>query len=65
MSLIKTDAEAVKILNKIRACRYDEKCKMECEKCPCNYSDEELHEAIARATQALKERRKDDEILVQ
>lgn len=51
-----TDEEAVKVINRIRACRYDEKCKFECEKCPCNYTDEELHEALRRGSEALKER---------
>ena len=54
-----SDVEAIKVINKIRGCRYDEKCKMECDKCPCNYTDEELHEALGRATECLKERGKE------
>lgn len=54
-----SDVEAIKVINKIRACRYDENCKFECEKCPCNYTDEELHEALGRATRVLEERSKE------
>ena len=54
-----SDLEAVKVINRIRGCRYDEKCKMECEKCPCQYTDEKLHEALGRATEALRERNKE------
>ena len=54
-----SDLEAVKVINKIRCCRYDEVCKFECEKCPCHYTDEELHEALGRATESLKERGKE------
>ena len=54
-----SDLEAVKVINRIRGCRYDEGCKMECEKCPCNYTDEELHEALGRAAESLRERCKE------
>ena len=54
-----SDLEAVKVINRIRGCRYDEGCKMECQKCPCNYTDEELHEALGRAAECLKERCKE------
>lgn len=54
-----SDLEAAKIINKIRACRYDEKCSFECENCPCNYTDEELHEALGRGAEALRERCKE------
>lgn len=50
-----SDSEAIKVINRIRGCRYDERCKMECEKCPCNYTDEELHEALGRATKSLND----------
>lgn len=49
-----SNEEAVSIINKIRGCRYDDVCKMNCQNCPCNYTDEELHEALAMATKALK-----------
>lgn len=64
-----SDVEAIKVINKIRGCRYDEKCKMECEKCPCNYTDEELHEALGIATKyiqmniIIKEGREDEVLL--
>lgn len=58
-----SDLEAIKVINKIRACHYDEKCKMECDKCPCNFTVEELHEALGRATRCMEERVK-NEILV-
>ena len=54
-----SDLEAVKVINKIRACRYDEVCKFECDKCPCNYTDEELHEALGIAAECLRERGKE------
>lgn len=54
-----SDLEAITVINHIRGCRYDERCSMECENCPCNYTDEELHEALGRATNALKERGKE------
>ena len=54
-----SDLEAVKVINKIRCCRYDEVCKFECDKCPCNYTDAELHEALSRAAECLRERGKE------
>lgn len=54
-----SDIEATTIINKIRGCHYDQNCSMNCENCPCNFSENELHEALGRATQALKERNKE------
>lgn len=54
-----TDLMAVSVIQKIRGCHYDENCNMKCESCPCNFSVEELHEALGRATEALRERNKE------
>ena len=53
-----SDIEAVSVIQKIRGCHYDDKCKMECEKCPCNFTVEQLHEVLQRAAEALRERGK-------
>jgi len=55
-----SDIEAINIINKIRGCRYDEGCKLQCENCPCNYTNEQLHEALSRATKALTERNQEE-----
>lgn len=50
------DLEAVRIINKIRGCRYTANCSMNCQNCPSNYSDEELHEALKIANDCINER---------
>ena len=50
------DLEAVRIINKIRGCRYTVNCSMNCQNCPSNYSDEELHEALKIANDCINER---------
>ena len=49
-----SNTEAIHVICKIRACRYSEHCEMNCENCPSNYSDEELHEALGLAAKALE-----------
>ena len=46
--------EAIEVMCKIRACRYSENCKMNCDECSCNYSDEELLEALGLAQKVLE-----------
>lgn len=49
-----SNQEAIGVMCRIRACRYSEHCEMNCEECPCNYTDEELHEALGMAQKIME-----------
>lgn len=48
-----TDSEAIKVINRIRGCFYTRECGMQCESCPSNFTEEELHEALGIATKYI------------
>ena len=54
-----SDVEAIKILTRVRGCRFTDDCKCNCEECVHNYTNEELGEAISTAIDSLLERSKD------
>lgn len=49
-----SNVEAIEVICRIRACRNSKNCQMNCDECLCNYTDEELHEALGLAQRVLE-----------
>lgn len=46
--------EALKIIDKLRACHFCDDCKLNCQDCIYNYTEEELQEALSIASNAIR-----------
>ncbi len=49
-----SNQEAIEVMMNIAECHTRKKCDLECENCPCNFSDDELQEALELGAKALK-----------
>lgn len=49
-----SNEEAINVILNIRECNCNRNCDMECQNCSCNYSNEELQDALALATKVMK-----------
>lgn len=56
-----SNEEAIEVMMNIAECHTRKKCDLECENCPCNFSDDELQEALDIGARALKRELKGDE----
>ena len=50
------DSRVIEIINAIRCCHLCDDCKLNCQECIYNYTEEELQTALDIATKAIKER---------
>ena len=56
-----SNEEAIEVIENIMECHTRKNCNMECDSCHCNYSDDELQEALDIGARALKRELKGDE----
>ena len=49
-----SNEEAIDVIENIMECHTRKNCNMECDSCHCNYSDDDLQEALDIGARALK-----------
>lgn len=57
-----SNLEAISVLCRMMACRLDNRCQLNCENCPSNYSEEEMMDALFISKKAIQKEINEDNL---